>query len=317
MFVPNDIPLYKNNTIMTKQGKTFHSSEISQMYKKFENLKSLEKNYIAEFCKEYDLNETSLKIFNENIITLNNDYKLHCFYESKKNGKVFIFFHGIFTTIFRKNLIGETPYSLRTYFKNDFDILIPEWPGTSINDYKNDKENFEQMIDVCAEWLKKKYQGKKIIIGGHSFGCWIALGLVKKLEDRDLTVILNNIFYDNQTAILWTLSPFHKKFLKSVTTRIYKNDELLQSVKHLHKKIFILAHPKDFVCSYEDAQKLKSQNPEIKLLDIFPDSRNFSYENHTKINFEENFWIAQNAVEGKYFLKEEDYTKFKKMLLKS
>lgn len=215
-------------------------------------------------------------------------------------------------TIFRKTLIGEKPYSLQTYFKNDFDILIPEWPGTSINDYKNDKENFEKMTDVCAKWLREKYQGKKIIIGGHSFGCWLALCLAKKLQDQDIVIILNNAFYDNQTAMLWTLSPFNKKFLQSVTTKVYKNDEILQTLKHLHKKIFILANPKDLICPYQDSQNLKRQNPEIELLNIFPDSRNFVYKNHMKINFEENFWIATNAVKEKYYLTEKDYNDYKK-----
>ena len=33
-----------------------------------------------------------------------------------------------------------------------------------------------------------------------------------------------------------------------------------------------------------------------------------------KINFEENFWIATNAVKEKYYLTEEDYNDYKKKL---
>lgn len=315
MFVTDDLPFYQKNVISERKKRKFYSSEIAKIYWEFEQLKNEKQNYLEEFRKMYDLSEFSLQIFDKNIITFDADYKIHSFYEKKdKHKKVIVFFHGILTSIFRKSFLSDVPYSLRTYFKNDFDILIPELPGSSINTYQNDEKNFEQMVDVCAKWLRERYEGKKIFIGGHSFGCWLALKLAEKLQDQDVTIILNSAFFDNQTAIIWTLSPVNEKFLKSVTTKVYDNNEILQKLKHLHNRVFLLAHPKDSVCPYEDAKKLKSQNPGVRLINIFKDSRNFSYRHHVKVNFEENLWIAQNAWQDSSFFTEENYKKFKRNL---
>lgn len=315
MFVTDDLPFHQKNVI-TKDKKTeYHSSEIAKIYWEFEQLKTEKQDYIKEFQNKYNLSERSIQIFDKNIITLDPDYQIRCFYEKAEgHEKVIIFFHGILMSIFRKSFLSDKPYSLRTYFKNDFDILIPELPGSSINTYQNDEKNFEKMVDVCAKWLRDNYQGKKIFIGGHSFGCWLALKLAEKLQDQDITVILNNVFFNNQTATVWTLSPVNEKFLKTVTTNVYDNNEILQRLKPLHEKIFILAHPEDRICPYEDAKKLKSLNPNVRLINIFKDSRNLSYHQHIKINFEENFWIAQNASHGAKFFTKENYKKFKKSL---
>ncbi len=317
MFVTDDFPFYQKNVISKEKDKVFPSAEIAKIYWEFEQLKKQNQNYIEEFQKKYDLSEHSVHIFDKNIITLDSDFQIRSFYEKEeKHEKVIVFFHGILMSIFRKSFLSDEPYSLRTYFKNDFDILIPELPGSSINTYQNDEKNFEKMVDVCAKWLRDHYQGKKIFIGGHSFGCWLALKLAEKLQDQDITVILNNVFFNNQTATVWTLSPVNEKFIKSLTTNVYDNNEILQRIKPLHKKIFILSHPKDFICPYEDAKKLKSNNPDIHLVNIFKDSRNFNYRYHVKINFEENFWIAKNDNEDANFFTETNYQKFKRKLIK-
>lgn len=324
MFVTDDIPLLKKNVIKTEKDNVLYLSQIVQAYKEYKILKLKDENYKEQLVNKYKLSARSLEIF-DNIITLDDQYQINSLFFNNKQDKIFVFCHGILMSIFRENLISEKNHSLYTYFKDDFDVLIPEWPGSSINNYKNDKKNFERMIDVCAEWLKKNYNGKKIIISGHSFGCWLALGLAKKLKDQDITVILNNAFYDNQTAILWTLSPIHDKFfkpvndkfLKAVTTKEYRNNIVLQDLYDIHEKIFILANPRDMVCPYHDAQKLKLENPRINMLDVLTDSRNFVYKTHTKINFEENFWIAQNVINNNYVLTENDYNAFKKGLVSS
>jgi len=311
MFVSNDLPFYTNNVIISKKNQQFHSSEIAKFYWDFEKLKNENTNYIEEFKKKHDLSERSIEIFDKNIITLNPNYKIRSFYKkAEEHDKIVVFLHGILVSIFRKTFLSDATHSLVTYFKDDYDILIPELPGSSINTYCNDKKNFEKMLNVCEKWLREQYQGKKILICGHSFGCWMALKLAEKLQDQDINVILNNPFFDNQTATVWTLSPINKKFLTSVTTKIYDNNEVLQKIKHLHKKIFILTHPLDFVCPYEDAKKLKDQNPNVNFVHIFNDSRNFNYKNHIKINFEEDLWIAQNASNDPDFFTEENYKKF-------
>lgn len=312
MFFTDDFPFYQKNVISKEKDKVVPSAEIAKIYWEFEQLKTETPNYIEKFQKKYDLSERSIQIFDKNIITLDPDYQIRSFYErEEKHGKVIVFFHGILMSIFRKSFLSDEPYSLRTYFKNDYDILIPELPGSSINKYQNDELNFEKMVEVCAKWLIDHYHGKKIFIGGHSFGCWLALKLAEKLQDQDITVILNNVFFNNQTATVWTLSPVNEKLIKSVTTNVYDNNEILQRIKPLHKKIFLLAHPQDFICPYEDAKKLKSQNPDVHLVNLFKDSRNLDYRYHTKINFEENFWIAQNANEDAIFFIEKNYKKFK------
>lgn len=317
MFVTDDFPFYQKNVISKDKSTECYSSEIAKIYWEFEQLKAENKNYIEEIQKKYDLSEFSIKIFDNNIITLDSDYKIRSFYEKVEgHKKVIVFFHGILMSIFRKSFLSNEPYSLRAYFKNDFDILIPELPGSSINTYQNDEKNFEKMVDVCAKWLRDHYQGKKIFIGGHSFGCWLALKLAEKLQDQDVVVMLNNVFFNNQTATVWTLSPVNEKLIKSVTTNVYDNNEILQRIKPLHKRIFLLAHPKDFVCPYEDAKKLKSQNPDVHLVNLFKDSRNLNYRYHTKINFEENFWIAQNAHKNSTFFTKGNYQQFKQKLLK-
>lgn len=214
-------------------------------------------------------------------------------------------------SIFRKTLISDKDYSLKKYFQDEYDILIPELPGSSINVYKNDEENFLKMLDVCAAWIKKNYEGKKIIVSGHSFGCWLALGLAYRLQNEDVSVILNNCFYDSQSAIIWTLFPLNKKFIKTFTGKIYSNDDILKNLNHV-KNIFILAQKKDFFCSYQDSVKLKQKYKNIKLINIFPDSRNFPYSQHHRINFEENFWIASNIENKNYSFIEDNYVTFYK-----
>ena len=311
MFLVDDIPLYKSNAIVNHKGKKYTSTQIAKMFWTFEKLKIDYDDYIEKFLREYPLSESSIKLFDQNIIKLDDDYQIRAFYQKTSNDKIFIFIHGILMSIFRKSLIGEEDYSLRKYFQDDFDILIPELPGSSINVYKNDEENFLKMLDVCAAWIKKNYSGEKIVISGHSFGCWLALGLAHRLKSENVSVILNNCFYDSQSAIIWTLSPLSKKFIKKITAQVYSNDDLLKDLNSV-KTIFILAQKKDFICPYDDAKKLGKKYKNVQLIDIFPDSRNYSYEYHHRINFEENFWIASNIENKNYSFTKDNYKIFYK-----
>ncbi len=313
MFLLNDVPLYKHNSIMGKDGQKFHSSDIAPMFFYFETLKKNEKNYLEMFTKRYLLDEASLDIFDKNIITLDDGYRIHSFFSQKEgNKKLLVFIHGIVMTIFRDSYTGLLPHSIRRYFQDEFDILVPEFPGSTINPYVNDEENFEKMLDVCAKWVKKNYSGKEILLIGHSFGCWLTLGLAKRLEDENISIILNNPFYDSQTAMAWTL-PVSKKLTYSLTKKRYSNDERLKDLGA--KNIFILATPKDPICPYTDALKLKEQYGFIKFVNICADSRGFIYKYHAHVNFEQNFWLAQHLHDDQYLFTEEAYDVFKQQFV--
>ena len=270
--------------------------------------------------KDLGIDDASIEFLTNDIIDIGpQDYTLKAYYKNFEKDQLFVYFYGVGKTMFWTSLTGDPYYTLKTNMKNDFDLLIPEYPGYGVNNFKTDRKNLEKMLDVYTEWITDNYHGKKIIIGGHSFGCWLALKLANALvEEENIDVIMNNPFFNNQTSMLWVAGrKYGEKFVKLLTSVEYENDKLIKNLEGKNVNIFITAIKKDAVCSYDDAVKLAELGDYVHFIKVKNNSRNFKHTIHRYVNHEQNLWIAKNILQKNYNIAPEDYEKFKKDLLQA
>ena len=303
MFILLNEPFKTINSVKNKNNESLPLPII------LDNIKKIKENKIN--IEDSDLNDYSKNLLSNEIIEIGNkNDKFKAYYKNSNKVNLIVYFHGCGKSIFWKSLTGDYNYSLVSNFKDDFDIFIPEYPSYLAG---NNKKKFELMIKECAKWIRKNYNGQKIIIGGHSFGCWLALFLANKLKDQDINVILNQPFYDNKRAMVWTAQKFIgekiSNFLASVE---YDNAKLILKLKkNKDLNIYITALETDHLCKYEDSIELSKLGDKIHFMHIMVNSYDFEHTKHRHINHEQNLWIAKNVIEGKYKLKLEDYNVFK------
>ncbi|MDR2402071.1 MAG: alpha/beta hydrolase [Cytophagales bacterium] len=297
------------NCIKNHAGDKLPVPEIVKYYKGFLENKDR---------KDFDLDDYSVEFLTKNIIDVGPaDYRLKAYYKNSAKDCLFVYFYGVGKTMFWTSLTGNPYYTLKTNLQNDFDILIPEYPGYGVNNFKNDRKNLEKMVGVYADWIQENYHGKKIIIGGHSFGCWIALSLTNKLADENVNVILNNPFYNNQTTMLWAVGKKYGETLTKFLTFVeYENDKLIKSLGGKNVNIYITSLKEDKVCAYEDSVRLSKLCDYVHLIDLCDNSKNFKHRIHRYVNHEQNLWISRNILNEKFYFSEADYDLFKNSILK-
>lgn len=135
------------NCIRNQAGDKLPVPEIVKHYKAILEGKNI---------KDLDLDDYSIDFLTKKIIEVGpEDYKLKAYYQNSNKDNLFVYFYGVGKTMFWTSLTGNPYYTLKTNMQNDFDILLPEYPGYGINNHKNDRKNFEKMVKVYADWLKK------------------------------------------------------------------------------------------------------------------------------------------------------------------
>lgn len=300
------------NCIKNRAGHKLPVPDIVKCYEKLQQDKNR---------KDLDLDDNSIKYLTENIIDVGpDDYRLKAYFRKSDSNtdNIYVYFYGVGKTMFWTSLTGDPYYTLKTNFKEDFDILIPEYPGYGVNKFKNDKKNLDKMVAVYAEWLKKNYSGKNIFVGGHSFGCWLALSLANQLEGEKVNVILNNPFYNNQTGMVWVAGrQYGEGLIKFLTSVEYENDKLIQNLVGRNVHVYITSLKKDQICSYDDAVRLSKLGDYVHLIKVKNNSRNFKHTIHRHVNHEQSICIAKNILAGNFDVKQEDYELFKHNLMKS
>ena len=98
-----------------------------------------------------------------------------------KEKNLIIFFHGNGESIF--NIYD--PFLKTNVFSEGYDLLIPELPGYPKNkegDFSEEtrNEDIENILKFCETY----YRNKRIVIIGHSLGCYFATLLASKNEEN-------------------------------------------------------------------------------------------------------------------------------------
>ena len=127
-----------------------------------------------------------------------------CLFFRKKNSNdeeknLIIFFHGNGESIFR---IYDL-YLKTNVFSEGYDLLIPEFPGYPNNkegDFSEEtrNEDIEKILKFCGTY----YRNKRIVIIGHSLGCYFATLLASKDESNSIfkKLIIACPFFTDKTA---------------------------------------------------------------------------------------------------------------------
>lgn len=265
---------------------------------------------------DLDLDDYSIEFLTKKIIDVGpDDYKLKAYYQNSGKENLFVYFYGVGKTMFWTSLTGNPYYTLKTNMEKDFDLLIPEYPGYGVNNFKNNHKNLDRMIDVYVKWIKEHYGGKNIIIGGHSFGCWLALKLANQLEGEQVNLILNNPFFNNQTSMITVAgATYGERLVKFLSSVEYENDKLIKNLEGRNVHVYLTPLRKDKICAYEDSVKLAKIGDYVHMIKVKDNSRKFKHIIHRYVNHEQNRWIAQNIVAGNFNFNQEDYELFKNSL---
>ena len=137
---------------------------------------------------------------------INVSYKIY----GNKNGQSVVFLHG-----WGQNIAMMEP--LANSFKNDYNLVIIDLPGFGESDEPNYAWSLEDYVEFLHTFFKR-YNIKRPILVGHSFGGKLALLYASKYDVLKLVVLA---------------SPFKKEITKlSLKTKVLKN---LKKIKFLNK----------------------------------------------------------------------------------
>ena len=261
-----------------------------------------------------DLDVYCLKIDNEIPCQILRKTKL----SEQNNTNLVIFFHGNGESAFR----DQNTLLNKIVFEKGYDLLIPElpgYPGNNEGDFSEKTKN--EYMEKILEFCKTYYKGQRIVILGHSLGCYFATYLASMDNNNSLfnKLIIACPFFTDKTAAKY----IGKKstsccceccgtcLSECIVTPIYKeklsNEENIKKVKC---DIDILYAPNDKVISPKDAESLfnifkdqkdnigvdqdvlekKDSSQKIRLRPIIPKR----FTNEEKKNFDEAILKAVN-----------------------
>ena len=191
-----------------------------------------------------------------------------CLFFRKKNSddeekNLIIFFHGNGESIF--NIYDL--YLKTNVFSEGYDLLIPELPGYPKNkegDFSEEtrNEDIENILKFCETY----YRNKRIVIIGHSLGCYFATLLASKNEENLVKkLIIACPFFTDKTAAKYIGKQntscccvcCGECLSECIVTPIYR-EKLLneENIKNVKSDIDILYAPNDKVISPKDAESL-------------------------------------------------------------
>ena len=206
-----------------------------------------------------DLNVYCLKIDNEIPCQILRKTKP----SEQNNTNLVIFFHGNGESAFRdQNTLLD-----KIVFEKGYDLLIPELPGYPGNNEGDFSEGtrlkyMEKILKFCETY----YHNKRIVIIGHSLGCYFATLLASKDEENLIKkLIIACPFFTDKTAAKYIGKQntscccvcCGECLSECIVTPIYR-EKLLneENIKNVKSDIDILYAPNDKVISPKDAESL-------------------------------------------------------------
>ena len=232
-----------------------------------------------------DLNVYCLKIDNEIPCQILRKTKP----SEQNNTNLVIFFHGNGESAFRdQNTLLD-----KIVFEKGYDLLIPELPGYPGNNEGDFSEETRlKYMEKILEFCKTYYKGQRIVIIGHSLGCYFATLLASKDEENLVKkLIIACPFFTDKTAAKYIgkqntsccCECCGTCLSECIVTPIYR-EKLLneENIKNVKSDIDILYAPNDKVISPKDAESL---------FNIFKNSKDYNIgedqDNEEKKNLDE------------------------------
>ena len=207
-----------------------------------------------------DLNVYCLKIDNEIPCQILRKTKP----SEQNNTNLVIFFHGNGESAFRdQNTLLD-----KIVFEKGYDLLIPElpgYPGNNEGDFS--KGTRLKYMEKILEFCKTYYKGQRIVILGHSLGCYFATYLASMDEKN---AVFNKLIivcpfltdktaakYIGKTSTACCCVCCGECLSECIVTPIYR-EKLLneENIKNVKSDIDILYAPNDKVISPKDAESL-------------------------------------------------------------
>ena len=207
-----------------------------------------------------DLNVYCLKIDNEIPCQILRKTKP----SEQNNTNLVIFFHGNGESAFRdQNTLLD-----KIVFEKGYDLLIPELPGYPGNNEGDFSEETRlKYMEKILEFCKTYYKGQRIVILGHSLGCYFATYLASMDEKNAVfnKLIIVCPFLTDKTAAKYIGKTSTscccvccgECLSECIVTPIYR-EKLLneENIKNVKSDIDILYAPNDKVISPKDAESL-------------------------------------------------------------
>ena len=207
-----------------------------------------------------DLNVYCLKIDNEIPCQILRKTKP----SEQNNTNLVIFFHGNGESAFRdQNTLLD-----KIVFEKGYDLLIPELPGYPGNNEGDFSEETRlKYMEKILEFCKTYYKGQRIVILGHSLGCYFATYLASMDEKNAVfnKLIIVCPFLTDKTAAKYIGKQntscccvcCGECLSECIVTPIYR-EKLLneENIKKVKCDIDILYAPNDKVISPKDAESL-------------------------------------------------------------
>ena len=207
-----------------------------------------------------DLNVYCLKIDNEIPCQILRKTKP----SEQNNTNLVIFFHGNGESAFRdQNTLLD-----KIVFEKGYDLLIPELPGYPGNNEGDFSEETRlKYMEKILEFCKTYYKGQRIVILGHSLGCYFATYLASMDEKNAVfnKLIIVCPFLTDKTAAKYIGKTSTscccvccgECLSECIVTPIYK-EKLTnkENIKNVKCNIDILYAPNDKVISPKDAESL-------------------------------------------------------------
>ena len=207
-----------------------------------------------------DLNVYCLKIDNEIPCQILRKTKP----SEQNNTNLVIFFHGNGESAFRdQNTLLD-----KIVFEKGYDLLIPELPGYPGNNEGDFSEETRlKYMEKILEFCKTYYKGQRIVILGHSLGCYFATYLASMDEENAVfnKLIIVCPFLTDKTAAKYIGKQntscccvcCGECLSECIVTPIYK-EKLTnkENIKNVKCNIDILYAPNDKVISPKDAESL-------------------------------------------------------------
>ena len=181
----------------------------------------------------------------------------------QNNTNLVIFFHGNGESAFRdQNTLLD-----KIVFEKGYDLLIPELPGYPWNNEGDFSEETKlKYMEKILEFCKTYYKGQRIVILGHSLGCYFATYLAS-MDNNSLfnKLIIACPFFTDKTAAKYIgiqntsccCECCGTCLSECIVTPIYK-EKLTnkENIKNVKCNIDILYAPNDKVISPKDAESL-------------------------------------------------------------
>ena len=182
----------------------------------------------------------------------------------QNNTNLVIFFHGNGESAFKdQNILLD-----KIVFEKGYDLLIPELPGYPGNNEGDFSEKIRnEYMEKILEFCKTYYKGQRIVLFGHSLGCYFTTYLASMDEENAVfnKLIIACPFLTDKTAAKYIGKTntscccvcCGECLSECIVTPIYKeklkNEE---NIKKVRCNIDILYAPNDSVIDPHDAERL-------------------------------------------------------------